>query len=257
MVEQVRRDGARRRREDGRAVDRTSEPDPISGRDDTVTLICMCCHPALTPGSSIALTLRAVGGLTTREIAAAFLVGEATMAQRISRAKAPSSSGRAVRPPPPATCPRACVGLPCALPDVQRGLRQHRGTGPDPDRPVDRGHPSHPHGAGRLPEHPELEGLLALMLLTEARRPARTGAYGELIPLERAGPEPVGCRLDRRGRRPDHRRPFSVGPWVSTSSRPPSRPSTTWPPPTPTPTGPGSPATTHCSTGWPTTDGDS
>src|SRR5712691_4116889 len=65
-----------------------ARPDPASGRDDTLILMFMCCHPSLTPASAIPLTLRAVGGLTPREIATAFLVPEATMAQRISRAKA-------------------------------------------------------------------------------------------------------------------------------------------------------------------------
>jgi RNA polymerase sigma factor (sigma-70 family) len=86
MTDQIRSEQSRRRREVSAAV---SEADPaqVPARDDTLTLLFMCCHPALTPASAIALTLRAVGGLTTAEIAAAFLVPEATMAQRISRAK--------------------------------------------------------------------------------------------------------------------------------------------------------------------------
>ena len=88
MVEHYRRDDARRRREDLAASWSITPPDPASGADDTLILVFMCCHPSLTPASAIPLTLRAVGGLTTREIAASFLVPEATMAQRISRAKA-------------------------------------------------------------------------------------------------------------------------------------------------------------------------
>src|SRR5438309_3260609 len=88
MTDQYRRDDARRRREDLAASWSLARPDPSSGHDDTLILLFMCCHPSLTPASAIPLTLRAVGGLTTREIAAAFLVPEPTMAQRISRAKA-------------------------------------------------------------------------------------------------------------------------------------------------------------------------
>ena len=88
MIAQYRADEARRRREDLAASWSIDRPAGATGQDDSLILIFMCCHPALTPGAAIPLTLRAVGGLTTREIAAAFLVPEATMAQRISRAKA-------------------------------------------------------------------------------------------------------------------------------------------------------------------------
>ncbi|HQF95472.1 MAG TPA: sigma-70 family RNA polymerase sigma factor, partial [Microthrixaceae bacterium] len=94
LIDQLRSESARRRREDGVAA---LEPDErhvappadeaVAVHDDTLTLLFLCCHPALTPGSQLALTLRAVGGLTTAEIAAALLVPEATLAQRISRAK--------------------------------------------------------------------------------------------------------------------------------------------------------------------------
>ncbi len=88
MTDQFRSDDARRRREDLAAAWSMPRPDPAPGDDDTLVLMFMCCHPSLTPATAIPLTLRAVGGLSTREIAAAFLVPEATMAQRISRAKA-------------------------------------------------------------------------------------------------------------------------------------------------------------------------
>ena len=88
MTDGLRSDDARRRRESLAVSLEPATPEPApSEHDDTLTLLFMCCHPALTPASAIALTLRAVGGLTTAEIAAAFLVPEATMAQRISRAK--------------------------------------------------------------------------------------------------------------------------------------------------------------------------
>jgi predicted RNA polymerase sigma factor len=86
MTDQIRSDQARRRREAASAAADVG-PVPVSYDDDTLVLLFMCCHPVLTPSSAIALTLRAVGGLTTAEIAGAFLVPEATMAQRISRAK--------------------------------------------------------------------------------------------------------------------------------------------------------------------------
>lgn len=92
MTDYIRSESVRRRRESEAAIDAGSITpaatlDGESGEDDTLTLLFMCCHPSLTPSSAIALTLRAVGGLTTAEIASAFLVPEATMAQRISRAK--------------------------------------------------------------------------------------------------------------------------------------------------------------------------
>ena len=185
MVEQFRRDDARRRREDLAASWSLAPADAPSGQDDSLILIFMCCHPSLTPAAAIPLTLRAVGGLTTREIASAFLVPEATMAQRISRAKAtikasnesfslPSADERAERL-------RSVLHVLYLLfnegyatssgPDLARSdlsgeaIRLARGV----------------HAA--LPEDPEVTGLLALMLLTDARRPARTNDAGELVPL--------------------------------------------------------------------------
>jgi RNA polymerase sigma factor (sigma-70 family) len=154
-------------------------------QDDTLILLFMCCHPALTRPSAIALTLRAVGGLTTAEIASAFLVPEATMAQRISRAKQKiKSSGVPFRLP---TADERGERLAAVLhvlylifnegytsssgPDLQRedlareAIRLTRAT------------------LGLLPDDSEVAGLLALMLLTDARRRARTGPDGELIPL--------------------------------------------------------------------------
>jgi predicted RNA polymerase sigma factor len=185
MADRSRSDESRRRREDLAAAWSREPPDVVSGRDDTLALFFMCCHPALAPASGVALTLRALGGLTTREIAAAFLVPEATMAQRISRAK------RTV----------AESGQPFALPDATTRAERLPGVlrvvylvfnegyassgGPDLNR-ADLA--SEAILLGRLlhellPDDPEVTGLLALMLLTEARRPARTAADGSLIPL--------------------------------------------------------------------------
>ena len=184
---------ARRRREETVARDRLAA-DPVvtpaaedaADEDDSLVLLFMCCHPALPIPSAIALTLRAVGGLTTAEIARAFLVPEATMAQRISRAK------QSIR----------ASAVPFALPtDTERAARLravlhvlylifnegyassagpalHRADLSDEAIRLTRAVHS------LLPHDGEVAGLLALMLLTDARRAARTGASGELIPLD-------------------------------------------------------------------------
>jgi len=186
MADQYRSDEARRRREELAASWSLVPAEPAPAHDDTLTLMLMCCHPALSPGAAIPLTLRAVGGLTTREIAAAFLVPEATMAQRISRAKAKLKGFDEpfTMPPPGGGGERlrsvlhvlylifnegyaASDGPNLARTDLSgEAVRLARGV----------------HTA--LPDDAEVTGLLALMLLTDARRPARTGPGGELVPLE-------------------------------------------------------------------------
>jgi RNA polymerase sigma factor (sigma-70 family) len=190
MADHIRTESARRRRESAVAQETAyaSESTPIETapqEDDTLVLLFMCCHPALTPASAIALTLRAVGGLTTAEIAHAFLVPEPTMAQRISRAKQTIKDS----------------GIPFQLPTADERTQRLRAVlhvlylifnegytssaGPDLRRS------DLTHEALRLtrivhqlePGDTEVAGLLALMLLTDARRLARTGAGGELIPL--------------------------------------------------------------------------
>jgi RNA polymerase sigma factor (sigma-70 family) len=185
LADQYRRDDARRRRENLAASWSLAAAGPTSGHDDTLILMFLCCHPSLTPASAIPLTLRAVGGLTTREIAAAFLVPEATMAQRISRAKAKiKASGEPFTLPPPA---RRDERLRSVLHVVYLLFNEGyaTSTGPDLARTDLSGEAIRlargVHTA--LSEDPEVAGLLALMLLTDARRPARTGADGELVPL--------------------------------------------------------------------------
>jgi RNA polymerase sigma factor (sigma-70 family) len=184
LTDQYRSDQARRRREEN-AAQEPPPPTDVSDRDDTLILLFLCCHPVLTPASAIALTLRAVGGLTTAEIANAFLVPEATMAQRISRAKQRvKASGEPFRMP---------VGD-----DRQQRLRSvlhvlyllfnegyTSSTGPELHRTELSGEAIRLARAVHavLPADGEVAGLLALMLLTDARRPARTGPGGELIPL--------------------------------------------------------------------------
>ena len=194
LTDHVRSEIARQRREEAHAGEVWAEwafvpsatRDVDVEEDDTLVLLFMCCHPALTPPSAIALTLRAVGGLTTAEIARAFLVPEATMAQRISRAKQSIKSSK----------------IPFSLPtDDERSQRLaavlqvlylifNEGYVSTSGESLHRADLS--NEAIRLtrtlhellPNDPEVTGLLALMLLTDARRAARTGPIGELIPLD-------------------------------------------------------------------------
>ena len=151
----------------------------MSDRDDTLAVLFMSCHPALTPASAIALTLRAVGGLTTAEIARAFLVDEATMAQRISRAKQRiKAAGGEFRLPAPSE-------QQASLRNVLHVLYLIFNEGYTAQRAELSGEAIRlarmVHSL--LPDDAEVAGLLALMLLLEARRPARTDADGDLIPL--------------------------------------------------------------------------
>ncbi len=187
LLDQIRSEQARRRRE---AVAALQEP-PAGGsiadhhRDDTLTVLFMCCHPALTAASAIALTLRAIGGLTTAEIANAFLVPEATMAQRISRAKQRiKASGVPFRMPARAEWAQRLRSVLHVLYLIfNEGYASS--TGDDLHRVELSGEAIRLTRTVHrlLPEDSEVAGLLALMLLTDARRPARTGAGGELIPL--------------------------------------------------------------------------
>jgi RNA polymerase sigma factor (sigma-70 family) len=191
MIDHVRSEASRQDRElasaEGMpAVAHLLYGEPEIDPDDTLILLFMCCHPALTVASAIALTLRAVGGLTTPEIANAFLVPEITIAQRISRAK------RSIKE----------SGVPFTLPDSEERSQRldsvlhvlylifNEGYTTSAGSELSRMDLS--NEAIRLtrelhkllPEHPDVEGLLALMLLTDARRAARAGPHGELIPLD-------------------------------------------------------------------------
>jgi predicted RNA polymerase sigma factor len=185
MADLARSAGSRRRRENLAASSSREPSDPAPGRDDTLALFFMCCHPALSPVSAVALTLRALGGLTTREIAAAFLVPEATMAQRISRAKrtVAESGARFALPDEGTYAERLALVLRVVYLVFNEGYATS--AGPDLDRTdlaaeaIRLGRLLHE----LLPDQPEASGLLALMLLTEARRPARTAADGALVPL--------------------------------------------------------------------------
>jgi RNA polymerase sigma factor (sigma-70 family) len=193
LTDQLRRDQARRRREAAAAALLAPEerlaPAPDDERppdeDDTLTLLFLCCHPALSPASQVALTLRAAGGLTTAQIARAFLVPEATMAQRISRAKQRiKATGIPFRlPPEPQRAERLRVVLHVLYLIFNEGYTAS--SGPDLQRSELTAEAIRLTRAVHrlLPEDGEVAGLLALMLLIEARRPARSGPSGELIPL--------------------------------------------------------------------------
>ncbi|MEV0717068.1 sigma-70 family RNA polymerase sigma factor [Asanoa sp. NPDC050611] len=179
-----RKDTARERREETAARLSTAEG-PAPRRDDTLTLLLLCCHPALTPASQVALTLRAFGGLTTAEIARALLVPEATVAQRISRAKQQiRAAGARFTLPPPEELPARLAAVLHVLYLIfnegytaSSGQRLHRvELSAEAIRLARQLHT-------RLPGAGEVAGLLALMLLTDARRPARTRADGALVPL--------------------------------------------------------------------------
>jgi RNA polymerase sigma factor (sigma-70 family) len=191
MIDQLRSEISRRRRETEVAeeadADTLAAPDVEleMDKDDTLILLFMCCHPALTSSSAIALTLRAVGGLTTAEIAHAFLVPEPTMAQRISRAKQTVKISGV--PFQLLTQREQAQRLPSVLHVLYLIFNEGYTSSGGPQ--LQRLELS--HEAIRLtrslykllPENGEVAGLLALMLLTDARRAARTGPEGELIPL--------------------------------------------------------------------------
>jgi RNA polymerase sigma factor (sigma-70 family) len=184
LVDEVRSDQARRRREDTIAA-LAPEPGELSDQDDTLTLLFLCCHPALSPASQLALTLRAVGGLTTAEIARAFLVPESTMGQRVSRAKQRIKDAGAQFALPPETerGERLQVVLHVLYLIFNEGYTAT--SGPALQRQDLTGEAVRLTRAVRrlLPDDGEVAGLLALMLLTDARRATRTGPAGELVSL--------------------------------------------------------------------------
>jgi RNA polymerase sigma factor (sigma-70 family) len=185
LTDLIRAEDARRRREE-LVIAREPETAPAAtDRDDSLTLLFLCCHPALTPGSAIAMTLRAVGGLTTAEIARALLVPEATMAQRISRAKQRiRASGDPFAAPTADEVPaRLRIVLQVLYLIFNEGYAGSSGPAVARVELSTEAIRLTRLAAKALPNDPEVAGLLALMQLTDARRPARTGRHGELIPL--------------------------------------------------------------------------
>ncbi len=186
LTDQVRSEQARRRREElADIAARRSDATPASETDDTLALLFMCTHPELTPASAIALTLRAVGGLSTASIAAAFLVPEATMAQRISRAKQRiKASGAQFQLPTLQEWPARFRSVLHVLYLIfNEGYASSTGTTVHQVELSAEAIRLTRMVRAVMPGDAEVTGLLALMLLTDARRPARTGPHGELIPL--------------------------------------------------------------------------
>jgi len=184
-IERWREEAARRRREQTAAALAPPQPEPVPAVDDTLTLLLLCCHPSLTQASQVALTLRAVGGLTTTEIARAFLVPEATVAQRISRAKQRiRASGTEFRMPSGTErSERIAAVLQVLYLIFNEGYTASSGPSLHRVELTSQAIRLTRQLRQRLPEDGEVAGLLALMLLTDARRPARTSPDGELVPL--------------------------------------------------------------------------
>jgi RNA polymerase sigma factor (sigma-70 family) len=182
-TEQWRSDTARRRRES--TVHAMDAPAPdVPGTDDSLTLLLLCCHPELTTSSQVALTLRAVGGLTTAEIARAFLVPEATIAQRISRAKARIKGAGFVMPPAGERAARLSAVLHVLYLIFNEGYTASAGESLHRvELSAEAIRLTRQLRAG-LPADGEVAGLLALMLLTDARRPARVDGSGMPVPLD-------------------------------------------------------------------------
>jgi RNA polymerase sigma factor (sigma-70 family) len=184
-AEMWRSESARRRREEAAFAAAPADIGQGAASDDSLELLLLCCHPSLTPVSQVALTLRAVGGLTTAEIARALLVPETTVAQRISRAKQRiKASGARFRLPPDAERSERLAAVLHVLylvfnegSTASSGATLHRvDLIAEAIRLMRQLH-------DRLPEDGEVSGLLALMLLTDARRPARVSDDGALVPL--------------------------------------------------------------------------
>uniref|UniRef100_UPI0015F11744 RNA polymerase sigma factor n=1 Tax=Pseudonocardia pini TaxID=2758030 RepID=UPI0015F11744 len=174
LIDAVRSESASRAREERLALLEPPPPEDRPDTDDTLTLLALCCHPDLSPPSRIALTLRAVGGLTTAEIAAAFLVPETTMAQRISRAKK--------------TLRDKGFDTPGDVRQVLYLIFNEGYTASGGEHLARTDLSAEAIRLTRLlhelaPDDDEVTGLLALMLLTDARRPARTDEQGDLVPL--------------------------------------------------------------------------
>jgi RNA polymerase sigma factor (sigma-70 family) len=205
LIDELRRAEARRRREDRVARERLplldpTDPLPHTQHDDTLSLFVLACHPALTLPSQVAITLRAVGGLTTHEIARAFVVPEATMAQRISRAKARiADAARPMLPPPVADLDDRLHAVRHVLHLIfNEGYTASTGSALHRQELSEEG-----IRLARLlrqvRDDPPTRGLLALMLLTAARAPTRVDEHGRLVPLAEQDRRRWDRRLIREG----------------------------------------------------------
>ncbi|TDD57695.1 RNA polymerase sigma factor [Kribbella antibiotica] len=192
LTDQFRSESSRRRREDSVAAMAGPEVAPAADSldapegDDTLTLLLLCCHPAVTPASQVALTLRAVGGLTTAEIAHAFMVPEATMAPRISRAKKSikNAGSRFELPPAEELADRVRVVRQVLYLIFNEGYTASSGESLQRVELTAEAIRLTRMLSAALPDDGEVAGLLALMLLTDSRRAARATADGSLIPID-------------------------------------------------------------------------
>jgi len=189
LTDILRSDAARRRREDSFFLATPPavlvDPPALTGQDDTLTLLFLCCHPALSPSSQVALTLRAIGGLSTAEIARAFGVAEPTMAQRISRAKQQvrAVGGRFAMPSPEQRPQRLRVVQQVLYLVFNEGYTASAGSSLQRADLTAEAIRLARLLSRLVPDDAETAGLLALMLLTEARRAARVAGDGSLVPL--------------------------------------------------------------------------
>ena len=200
LTDHLRSEGARRQREQRAAMqiladESEAAAETARGHDDTLSLLFMCCHPSLSSAAAIALTLRAVGGLTTAEIASAFMVGESTMAQRVSRAKKRIRSSNVPfrMPNEQEWAERLRTVLHVLYLMFNEGYTTSIGSALNRSELSTEAIRLTRNVHRLLPEDAEVAGLLALMLLTDARRAARSGPGGELIPL----PEQDRSRWDQ------------------------------------------------------------
>ena len=185
-IEQLREDSARRRREESAVIRDLAEPDAVSSVDDTLTLFLLCCHPAISRASQLALTLRAIGGLTTAEIARSLLVPESTVAQRISRAKAKIKASGAEFSLPEGRERKERVR---AVLQVLYLIFTEGSTASSGEQLLRSELSAEAIRLARqlhegVPGDGEVAGLLALLLLTDARRQARADSTGRLVPLD-------------------------------------------------------------------------
>jgi RNA polymerase sigma factor (sigma-70 family) len=185
LIDTWRSEGARRKREETVVALEPSDRVQVPGHDDTVMLLFLCCHPSLSAPSQLALTLRAVGGLRTAEIANAFMVPEATMAQRISRAKERirSTDIPFELPPVEDRAERLAVVLQVLYLVFNEGYTTSSGSTLQRTELTTEAIRLARLLHRLMPGEGEVAGLLALMLLTDARRAARTSADGSIVPL--------------------------------------------------------------------------
>ena len=247
LTDMWRRDEARRRREDVATAAQLLPAAPAGDDDDSLLLLFLCCHPTLPAASAIPLTLRAVGGLSTAEIARAFLVAEDTMAKRISRAKQRITASKLpfTMPAPTEWSDRLRAVLHVLYLIFNEGYTASSGEQVARQELSDEAIRLTRILYAARSDLPEVAGLLALMLLTDARRRRVPGRTASSCPST-SRTERCGIRRSSPKASPCCARRFAAEPWANTSYKPPSRPCTTKPAAPPRPTGRRSRPSTPC-----------